>query len=52
MENGMYNEWSGFLHNINNILCENEMLNFSMSYFDQLELKNTKIFVDTEISLT
>ena len=33
-------------------ICEYEMSNFSRSYFDQLEMKNSKMFVNTEISLT
>ena len=33
-------------------ICENEILNFSRSYNDPLELKNTQMFVNTEISLT
>ena len=33
-------------------ICENEILNFSRSYFDPVELKNTKMFVNTEIILT
>ena len=33
-------------------VCENEIIKFSRSYFDPLELKNTKMFVNTEISLT